>query len=166
MLYSLIKNTKLFWDFKHSCSFSCHVVMDLKKKKSNESPRYYAHKNQLNMSTFFFFFFFLFEGNLLKIFVWRKSSYNFNLNLCTLLTDEVCAVLKLDNTVVGQTSWKPISNQSWDQKFTLELDRVKMWSYFIDSYSWLCRLASCCFLSFFPVVVIMCKFHMCKYSCA
>ncbi|KAK7814337.1 hypothetical protein U0070_026995 [Myodes glareolus] len=39
------------------------------------------------------------------------------------LTDDVCAVLKLDNTVVGQTSWKPISNQSWDQKFTLELDR-------------------------------------------
>ncbi|RMC08511.1 hypothetical protein DUI87_14757 [Hirundo rustica rustica] len=37
--------------------------------------------------------------------------------------NEVCAVLKLDNTVVGQTSWKPISNQSWDQKFTLELDR-------------------------------------------
>ncbi|OXB63279.1 hypothetical protein ASZ78_013729 [Callipepla squamata] len=39
--------------------------------------------------------------------------------------DEVCAVLKLDNTVVGQTSWKPISNQSWDQKFTLELDRSR-----------------------------------------
>ncbi|KAF5923582.1 hypothetical protein HPG69_010977 [Diceros bicornis minor] len=37
--------------------------------------------------------------------------------------NDVCAVLKLDNTVVGQTSWKPISNQSWDQKFTLELDR-------------------------------------------
>lgn len=50
------------------------------------------------------------------------------LNLCALFADEVCAVLKLDNTVVGQTSWKPISNQSWDQKFTLELDRVKMWS--------------------------------------
>lgn len=33
-------------------------------------------------------------------------------------------MLKLDNTVVGQTSWKPVSNQSWDQKFTLELDRV------------------------------------------
>ncbi|KAB0361671.1 hypothetical protein FD754_005827 [Muntiacus muntjak] len=41
------------------------------------------------------------------------------------LTDDVCAVLKLDNTVVGQTSWKPISNQSWDQKFTLELDRSR-----------------------------------------
>ncbi|KAF4793077.1 hypothetical protein TURU_114662 [Turdus rufiventris] len=39
--------------------------------------------------------------------------------------NEVCAVLKLDNTVAGQTSWKPISNQSWDQKFTLELDRSR-----------------------------------------
>ncbi|XP_043346972.1 serine/threonine-protein kinase N2 isoform X6 [Dermochelys coriacea] len=39
--------------------------------------------------------------------------------------NEICAVLKLDNTVVGQTSWKPISNQSWDQKFTLELDRSR-----------------------------------------
>ncbi|XP_043941567.1 serine/threonine-protein kinase N2 [Protopterus annectens] len=41
------------------------------------------------------------------------------------LSSEVSAVLKLDNTVVGQTSWKPISNQSWDQKFTLELDRSR-----------------------------------------
>lgn len=32
--------------------------------------------------------------------------------------------MKLDNTVVGQTIWKSISNQAWDQKFTLELDRV------------------------------------------
>ncbi|XP_069593624.1 serine/threonine-protein kinase N2 isoform X1 [Ranitomeya imitator] len=40
-------------------------------------------------------------------------------------SNEVCAVLKLDNTVVGQTNWKPISNQSWDQKFTLELDRSR-----------------------------------------
>uniref|UniRef100_A0A9J8DM51 protein kinase C n=1 Tax=Cyprinus carpio carpio TaxID=630221 RepID=A0A9J8DM51_CYPCA len=38
---------------------------------------------------------------------------------------EISAVLKLDNTVVGQTSWKPVSNQSWDQKFTLELDRSR-----------------------------------------
>uniref|UniRef100_A0A668AA68 protein kinase C n=1 Tax=Myripristis murdjan TaxID=586833 RepID=A0A668AA68_9TELE len=35
------------------------------------------------------------------------------------------AVLKLDNTVVGQTSWRPVSNQAWDQKFTLELDRSR-----------------------------------------
>uniref|UniRef100_A0A2I3FVI6 Uncharacterized protein n=1 Tax=Nomascus leucogenys TaxID=61853 RepID=A0A2I3FVI6_NOMLE len=41
------------------------------------------------------------------------------------LSNDVCAVLKLDNTVVGQSSWKAISNQSWDQKFTLELDRSR-----------------------------------------
>uniref|UniRef100_A0A8C2ZST2 protein kinase C n=1 Tax=Cyclopterus lumpus TaxID=8103 RepID=A0A8C2ZST2_CYCLU len=35
------------------------------------------------------------------------------------------AVLKLDNTVVGQTSWRSVSNQAWDQKFTLELDRSR-----------------------------------------
>uniref|UniRef100_A0A674CSW8 protein kinase C n=1 Tax=Salmo trutta TaxID=8032 RepID=A0A674CSW8_SALTR len=40
-------------------------------------------------------------------------------------TSEISAVLKLDNTVVGQTSWRPVSNQSWDQKFTLELDRSR-----------------------------------------
>ncbi|KAG9343223.1 hypothetical protein JZ751_014202 [Albula glossodonta] len=40
-------------------------------------------------------------------------------------SNEISAVLKLDNTVVGQTSWKPVSNQSWDQKFTLELDRSR-----------------------------------------
>uniref|UniRef100_A0A4W3I7L2 protein kinase C n=1 Tax=Callorhinchus milii TaxID=7868 RepID=A0A4W3I7L2_CALMI len=41
------------------------------------------------------------------------------------LSNEIGAVLKLDNTVVGQTAWKPVSNQSWDQKFTLELDRSR-----------------------------------------
>ncbi|XP_041696601.1 serine/threonine-protein kinase N2 [Coregonus clupeaformis] len=41
------------------------------------------------------------------------------------LSNEISAVLKLDNTEVGQTSWKPVSNQSWDQKFTLELDRSR-----------------------------------------
>ncbi|XP_064186610.1 serine/threonine-protein kinase N2-like [Anguilla rostrata] len=41
------------------------------------------------------------------------------------ISNEISAVLKLDNTVVGQTSWKPVSNQAWDQKFTLELDRSR-----------------------------------------
>uniref|UniRef100_A0A8C5RTL9 protein kinase C n=1 Tax=Laticauda laticaudata TaxID=8630 RepID=A0A8C5RTL9_LATLA len=54
-----------------------------------------------------------------------KSGQHSKLNLLNLLADEICAVLKLDNTVVDQTSWKPISNQSWDQKFTLELDRSR-----------------------------------------
>ncbi|XP_040983975.1 serine/threonine-protein kinase N2 isoform X2 [Harpia harpyja] len=54
-----------------------------------------------------------------------KSGSSRNLLKTDDLSNEVCAVLKLDNTVVGQTSWKPISNQSWDQKFTLELDRSR-----------------------------------------
>uniref|UniRef100_A0AAY4E5C8 protein kinase C n=1 Tax=Denticeps clupeoides TaxID=299321 RepID=A0AAY4E5C8_9TELE len=40
-------------------------------------------------------------------------------------SNEICAVLKLDNTVVGHTNWKPVSNQAWDQKFTLDLDRSR-----------------------------------------
>uniref|UniRef100_A0AAR2LVW8 protein kinase C n=1 Tax=Pygocentrus nattereri TaxID=42514 RepID=A0AAR2LVW8_PYGNA len=48
-----------------------------------------------------------------------------NLSKADELSNEISAVLKLDNTVVGQTTWKPVSNQSWDQKFTLELDRSR-----------------------------------------
>ncbi|XP_027701357.1 serine/threonine-protein kinase N2 isoform X3 [Vombatus ursinus] len=54
-----------------------------------------------------------------------KSGSSRNLLKTDDLSNDICAVLKLDNTVVGQTSWKPISNQSWDQKFTLELDRSR-----------------------------------------
>ncbi|XP_048352592.1 serine/threonine-protein kinase N2 isoform X3 [Sphaerodactylus townsendi] len=54
-----------------------------------------------------------------------KSGSSRNLLKADDLSNDVCAVLKLDNTVVDQTSWKPISNQSWDQKFTLELDRSR-----------------------------------------
>lgn len=38
---------------------------------------------------------------------------------------EVSAVLKLDNTVVGQTVWKTGGEQAWDQTFTIELERVR-----------------------------------------
>ncbi|KAB1259985.1 Serine/threonine-protein kinase N1 [Camelus dromedarius] len=40
-------------------------------------------------------------------------------------TSEVSTVLKLDNTVVGQTSWKPCGPHAWDQSFTLELERAR-----------------------------------------
>lgn len=59
----------------------------------------------------------------LLILVERLIHLNDTFCECFLL-DEISAVLKLDNTVVGQTSWRPVSNQAWDQKFTLELDRV------------------------------------------
>ena len=38
--------------------------------------------------------------------------------------DEVMTVLKLDNQVVGQTSWKSYSQQCWDQRMNFNLDRV------------------------------------------
>jgi len=33
-------------------------------------------------------------------------------------------VLKLENTVVGQTVWKAVGEQTWDQTFIVELERV------------------------------------------
>ncbi|XP_037743905.1 serine/threonine-protein kinase N1 isoform X2 [Chelonia mydas] len=40
-------------------------------------------------------------------------------------SNEVSAVLKLDNTVVGQTAWKPVGQQAWNQTFALELERAR-----------------------------------------
>ena len=39
---------------------------------------------------------------------------------------EVSAVLKLDNTVVGQTAWRTVGEHAWDQTFTVELERVSI----------------------------------------
>lgn len=38
--------------------------------------------------------------------------------------DEVKAALYLDNQLVNETSWKAVSQQCWDQRFFLDLDRV------------------------------------------
>ncbi|XP_061567063.1 serine/threonine-protein kinase N1b isoform X2 [Cololabis saira] len=38
---------------------------------------------------------------------------------------EVSAVLKLENTVVGQTAWRMVGEQAWDQTFTVELERSR-----------------------------------------
>ncbi|KFP92766.1 Serine/threonine-protein kinase N2, partial [Haliaeetus albicilla] len=46
--------------------------------------------------------------------------------------NEVLAVLKVDNKVVGQTNWGPVNNQAWDQSFVIELDRVKIAIYWRD----------------------------------
>jgi hypothetical protein len=35
------------------------------------------------------------------------------------------AVLRLDNNTVAQTSWKQCSQQAWDQRFTIQLDRSR-----------------------------------------
>uniref|UniRef100_A0A671MSX0 protein kinase C n=1 Tax=Sinocyclocheilus anshuiensis TaxID=1608454 RepID=A0A671MSX0_9TELE len=62
----------------------------------------------------------------------RRGTSVRNLSKNDDLSNEISAVLKLDNTVVGQTNWKPVSNQSWDQKFTLELDRVTFFNPVIE----------------------------------
>ena len=40
-------------------------------------------------------------------------------------SNEIMAVLRLDNNTVAQTSWKQCSQQAWDQRFTLQLDRSR-----------------------------------------
>lgn len=32
------------------------------------------------------------------------------------VTDDIMAVIKLDNQTVAQTSWRPCSQQAWDQR--------------------------------------------------
>ncbi|KAM6940018.1 serine/threonine-protein kinase N1 [Xenentodon cancila] len=41
------------------------------------------------------------------------------------VSSEVSAVLKLDNSVVGQTAWRTVGDQAWDQTFTVELERSR-----------------------------------------
>lgn len=41
------------------------------------------------------------------------------------VSNEVKAVLHVDNQLVNETSWKPVSQQCWDQRFILDLDRSR-----------------------------------------
>ncbi|MEE6513924.1 hypothetical protein FKM82_021790 [Ascaphus truei] len=41
------------------------------------------------------------------------------------LSNEVNVVLRLDNTAVGQTAWKPEGPETWDQVFKLDLERAR-----------------------------------------
>ncbi|XP_031561876.1 serine/threonine-protein kinase N2-like isoform X2 [Actinia tenebrosa] len=54
----------------------------------------------------------------------RKSGYN-KWNVDDSLSNELCAVLKLDNTFVGQTSWVTLGDKCWQQQFTIELDKSR-----------------------------------------
>ncbi|KAG1659703.1 Serine/threonine-protein kinase N2 [Nymphon striatum] len=53
----------------------------------------------------------------------RSSSKSYSVKDET--SNEIMAVLKLDNVTVGQTSWKSCSQQAWDQRFSIELDKQK-----------------------------------------
>lgn len=41
------------------------------------------------------------------------------------ISSEIMAVIKLDNMTVAQTSWKVCSQQAWDQRFSIELDKSR-----------------------------------------
>uniref|UniRef100_A0A8C9WAW2 protein kinase C n=1 Tax=Scleropages formosus TaxID=113540 RepID=A0A8C9WAW2_SCLFO len=45
--------------------------------------------------------------------------------LTGLSTAHSYAVLKLDNKMVGRTNWRPLSNQAWNQSFSIELERAR-----------------------------------------
>lgn len=53
----------------------------------------------------------------------RNSSRSYSIKEET--SSEIMAVLKLDNVQVGQTTYKPCSQQAWDQRFTITLDRSR-----------------------------------------
>ena len=41
------------------------------------------------------------------------------------LLDEISAVLKLDNVEVAKTGWKMCSQQAWDQRFSIQLEKSR-----------------------------------------
>ena len=55
--------------------------------------------------------------------VTRSSSKSYNIKDET--SNEISAVLKLDNVEVARTSWKACSQQAWDQRFSITLDKSR-----------------------------------------
>lgn len=55
--------------------------------------------------------------------VTRTSSKSYNIKDET--SNEISAVLKLDNVEVARTSWKPCTQQAWDQRFSIQLEKSR-----------------------------------------
>ncbi|KAL1130716.1 hypothetical protein AAG570_011957, partial [Ranatra chinensis] len=53
----------------------------------------------------------------------RSSSKSYSVKDET--SNEIMAVIKLDNQTVAQTNWRPCSQQAWDQRFSIELDKSR-----------------------------------------
>uniref|UniRef100_A0A1S4MY61 protein kinase C n=1 Tax=Pediculus humanus subsp. corporis TaxID=121224 RepID=A0A1S4MY61_PEDHC len=53
----------------------------------------------------------------------RSSSKSYSVKDET--SQEIMAVIKLDNQQVAQTSWRVCSQQAWDQRFSIELDKSR-----------------------------------------
>ncbi|KAI5651793.1 protein kinase domain-containing protein [Phthorimaea operculella] len=54
-----------------------------------------------------------------------RNSMKYTYSIKDDTSNEIMAVLKLDNHTVAQTSWKPCSQQAWDQRFTIRLDKSR-----------------------------------------
>ncbi|XP_063702481.1 serine/threonine-protein kinase N isoform X4 [Culicoides brevitarsis] len=52
-----------------------------------------------------------------------KSSKSYSVKDET--SNEIMAVIKLDNTTVAQTAWKSCSQQAWDQRFSIDLEKSR-----------------------------------------
>lgn len=53
----------------------------------------------------------------------RSSSKSYSVKDET--SSEIMAVIKLDNITVAQTTWKSCSQQAWDQRFSIDLDKSR-----------------------------------------
>ncbi|BET00439.1 Protein kinase C terminal domain [Nesidiocoris tenuis] len=53
----------------------------------------------------------------------RSSSKSYSIK--DEISNEIMAVIKLDNQTVAQTSWRPCSQQAWDQRFSIDLDKSR-----------------------------------------
>ncbi|KAM9312969.1 serine/threonine-protein kinase N1-like [Gastrophryne carolinensis] len=66
------------------------------------------------------------EGKSLKTRTsWSMYSRTSSINRSEELSGEISVVLRLDNVVVGQTSWKTEGRDTWDQVFKLQLERSR-----------------------------------------
>ncbi|KAM5173119.1 serine/threonine-protein kinase N1-like [Mantella aurantiaca] len=66
------------------------------------------------------------EGKSLKTRTARSMySRTSSINRSEDLSNEISVVLRLDNVVVGQTSWKTEGRDTWDQVFKLQLERAR-----------------------------------------
>uniref|UniRef100_A0A6Q2Y9F0 protein kinase C n=1 Tax=Esox lucius TaxID=8010 RepID=A0A6Q2Y9F0_ESOLU len=46
-------------------------------------------------------------------------------DVCVWSTAEICAVMKVDNRMVGRTHWRALSKDAWDQSFSIDLERSR-----------------------------------------
>lgn len=59
------------------------------------------------------------------------------------ISNEIMAVIRLDNQSINQTSWKTYGQMAWDQRFTFDLERCKEMEIQIFWHDWrqMCALA-------------------------